>query len=617
MGARGPGAKPAKRRDTAPATASAPSLGGLTRAGRVIAFCEGLTVTSGAHAGRALVLRPWQRDLLARVYAEGADGRRAVRTALVSTARKSGKSTLCAALALCHLVGPEAVPRGQVVSAAADRGQASIIYNELRAFALAVPAIADRLLFRDFNKTVEDVETGSVFAALSADHRKAHGLSPTVAICDEVAQWRGRELLDALVTGQGAHAEPLLFAISTRSPDPDNPLEELIRYAGQVAEGTIEDPSFAATVFSAPADADPWAEATWRLANPDMDAVRLADIRTQALRAKRLPSLEPAFRAYVLNMPVAPDDRFIGPAEWDACGAEAEARGPCFAALDLASGAADLTAFALFWPETGALRVRGFLPSGQVERKQAEDRAPYRDWIGRGLIVPIPGMAIDRAWLAGWLAAECDGLDLQAVAHDRWGLADLQAVLDREGVYLPLRPHGQGYKDMSPSIASFEALVLSGGLRHGGNALLRWAVANAAVDMDPAGSRKLSKARSRGRIDPLIAAVMAVGFAGREPPAPSFEGGGLAGGLGNPHPDHAPGRRGGAPRRGRGDPVARRLRARPRRGAAVRRARQEARLQDQRLRRRPRRASSSAGVVQARVWRLLYASGAFRIGGDD
>jgi phage terminase large subunit-like protein len=74
--------------------------------------------------------------MLRRVYAEGPDGRRPVRTALISTARKSGKSTLCAALALCHLVGPEAVQRGQVVSAAADRGQATIIYNELRAFAL-------------------------------------------------------------------------------------------------------------------------------------------------------------------------------------------------------------------------------------------------------------------------------------------------------------------------------------------------------------------------------------------------------------------------------------------------------------------------------------------------
>ncbi|MFL1461350.1 terminase large subunit [Roseococcus sp. DSY-14] len=471
------------------------------------------------------MLRPWQRGILEGLYAADAAGRRLVRTGVVSMARKGGKSGLASALALAHLVGPEAVPRGQVVSAAADRGQASIIFAELRAFALANPAIADRLIFRDFNKTAEDVVTGSTFAALSADARKAHGLSPTFAIADEVAQWRGRELLEALQTGMGAHAEALLLAISTRSPDPENPLEELIRYGEQVAAGTIADPTFRSFVWTAPLEADPWAESTWHLANPALGDFRsLDDVRAQAMQARGLPSKEAAFRAYTLNQPIAPDDRFIGPAEWDACDEEGEARGPCFAALDLASGAADLTAFACYWPETGKLRVVGFIPAEQLERKMQEDRAPYREWQARGLIVPIPGRAIDRAWLVGWLAAELDGLELAAVAHDRWGLNDLLQVMDREGVVLPMKPHGQGFRDMSPSIGAFEAAVLQRHLAHGGNPLLRWAVANAVVDMDPAGSRKLSKARARGRIDPLIAAVMAVGFASREPPAPTYEG---------------------------------------------------------------------------------------------
>ncbi len=523
MGKRGPGAKPAR---AVPILAAKPvrrRAGGATRAERVIRWCEGLTITAGAYAGRKLKLKPWQVDILRRIYAEGADRRRPVRTALISMGRKSGKTTLCAALALCHLVGPEAVPRGQVVSAAADRGQASILYAELRAFALADAEIADRLVFRDFNKTVEDVVTGSTFAALSADHRKAHGLSPTVAICDEVAQWRGRDLLDALQTGQGAHAEPLLLAISTRSPDPDSPLEEMIRYAGQVADGTIDDPTYASAIYSAPLEADPWAEDTWRAANPDADAVRIADIRVQAMQARQLPSREPAFRAYVLNQPVQAEERFIGPADWDACAGTAEAKGPCFGGLDLASGAADLTAFALYWPETGALRVWAFLPAQAVGEKEREDRAPYREWIARGLVVEIPGRAIDRVWLLTWIAQQVEGLELVGIACDRWGINDLKAVLDREGLPLELRPHGAGYRDVSPSLTSFEALVLEAKIKHGGNPALRWAVANAAIDMDAAGNRKLSKERATGRIDPLVAAVTAVGLAAREPAAATFE----------------------------------------------------------------------------------------------
>ncbi len=519
MGARGPGAKPARVAPPKAGPARKARFPGRTRPERVIRWLETLSITSGAHAGRRLVLRPWQKEIIHAIYATDAKGARPVRTALVSMARKNGKTTLAAALALCHLVGPEAVQRGQVVSAAADREQASITYRELRAFALANPEIADRLVFRDFNKTVEDVVTGSTFSALSADHRKAHGLSPVVAICDELAQWRGRELLDALQTGQGAHAEPLLIVISTRSPQPDNPLEELIRYAGQVKDGTVTDPSFAAALWSAPLDADPWAVETWQAANPGLGDFRsLEDVERQAARAQRIPAEEAAFRAFVLNQPYdAGDDAFLRRDDWMACASEAEPAGPCFAGLDLASGAADLTAFTLYWPETGALRCWAFLPGALIGTKEQQDRAPYGEWKGRGLVVPIPGKAIDRAWLLHWIARETEGLDLVALGSDRWGLTDLQAVADREGIALPWRPLGMGYKDMTPLLRSFEEEVVEGRLAHGANPLLTWAVANAVVDMDPAGGRKLAKDRAHGRIDPLVAAVLAVGLAKREP----------------------------------------------------------------------------------------------------
>lgn len=462
-------------------------------------------------------LRGWQHDAIAKIYATDGDSKRLVRTALISTARKSGKSTFAAALALCHLAGCEARPRGQIVSAAADRGQARIIYTELRAMVMADKDLRERVVFRDYNGTAEDVVTGSTFTALSADFRKAHGLSPTVAICDELAVWRGSDLFRALQSGQGAHAEPLLLIISTRSPDPDNPLEELIRYASDVAAGVVEDPHFAAFIHSAPLDLDPFNDKAWAIANPDMTPERLADIRNLAAQAQRLPSLLPAFRAFVLNQPTAMDQRFISPTDWDGCADTAEAEGEVLGGLDLAGGASDLCALSLFWPATGLLRSWAFMPAGRIAAAEIEDRAPYQQWARAGHVVVTPGRAIDRAWLAEWIAENTSGLDLVAIAADRWMLTDLQQQCEREGIALPLVPHGQGYRDMSPSVGAFERLVLDGKLHHGGNPLLRWSVANAAVETDPAGNRKLAKNRSRGRIDPLVASVMAIGQASREP----------------------------------------------------------------------------------------------------
>lgn len=540
MGLRGPGAKPVSKTKTlAPAPLFGTSLDAIpdkkvhnlpltgdTRAERLICWIERLTVTSGALAGEPMRLEDWQKDIIRALYETNDQDRRFVRTGVISMARKNGKTGLASALALAHLCGPEAVKRGQVLSAAADRGQASIVFDELVAFAQGQPHLAARLIVRSFNRTVEDVETGSAFKALSADARKAHGLSPTFAVCDEVAQWRDRDLFDALATGAGAHKESLLLAISTRSPDDDNPLEELLRYGEGVEDGTIPDPTFRAFCWSAPMDADPWSEKTWAMANPALGTFRsIEDLRSQAMQAQRVPSREAAFRAYSLNQRVAPDDRFLRPDDWDACADEGEASGPCFCGLDLASGASDLTAFSFYWPETGRLVVKAFLPSELVDAKQADDHAPYREWVAQGLIELIPGRAIDRAWLAMWIAEAIEGLNVVSIGSDRWCLADFNAVCDREGISLPMSPIGMGFKDQSPAITAFETTVLQGSLRHGGNPLLRWAVANAALDMDPAGNRKLSKQRSRGRIDPLVSGVVAVALAAREPAsaAPFFE----------------------------------------------------------------------------------------------
>lgn len=528
MGLRGPGAK----KKQAPVITEKQSkkarpnwkARGLSRAERVIRFVEGLDITSGKDAGKRLKLRPWQREIIQEIYATDASGKRLVRQGVVSLGRKNGKSALCAALALVHLVGPEAVPRGQVVSAAADRGQAALIFNEIKAFADAHEEIAERLVFRSHNKTCEDELTGSTYAALSSDARKAHGLSPTFAIADELAQWLGRDLLDALRTGQGAHSEPLLVCISTRSPDPANPLEELIRYGEEV-----DDSTFFSVIYSAPLDADPWAEDTWAMANPALGDFRdLDDVRIQAKQAQAIPSLESAFRAYVLNQQVAVDDRFIGPNEWDSCAGTAEAVGPCYGGLDLSSGANDLTAFSLYWPETGRLDVWGFIPGEVLTQKSHEDRADYALWMNQHHIIKMPGKAIDRAWLGAWIATKTNALDLQSIACDRWGLADLETSFAREGIYLPLSPQGTGFKDMSPALTAFEVAVLEGKLRHSGNPLLRWAVANVVVDTDPSGNRKPAKNRSRGRIDPAVSAIQAVSAASRAPAVADWSFTGLA-----------------------------------------------------------------------------------------
>jgi phage terminase large subunit-like protein len=525
MGLRGINAKPVKR---AAGSAKPPRRRepwrkrGLTRVERVIVFIENLTITSGIFAGKPFRLRPWQREIIEAIYATDEKGRRIKRQVLVTIPRKNGKTQLAAALALCHLVGPEAESRGQVYSAAADRAQAALILKELVAFIRADLVLSERIIIREHNKTLEDVDTGSTYEALSSDAKKAFGLNVSFAVLDELAQWPNRKLYDALTTGGAARAEPLFVVISTQSHDKNHVMSELVQYGRRVLDGTIIDPTFLPVIFVAPDDADPWAEDTWRACNPALGDFRsLDEMRTAADQARQLPAREPSFRLLYLNQPVDATARFLNAADWRACAAEIGMLGlvgqRCILGLDLSS-TTDLTAISAWFPETHDLLAWFWAPADTLEEAERRDHVPYRLWARQGFLETTPGRAIDKAFVVHRLGEIIANYDVECCAADRWRLDEIARLLADAGIKLELVEHGQGWKDMAPSIDAIETAVLRRELRHPGHPVLDMCVANAAVVADPTGARKLVKERATGRIDGLVAATMAVGIAARMAP---------------------------------------------------------------------------------------------------
>lgn len=533
MGLRGPGAKPIKRPDK-PAGKAVKALPwekrGLTRVGRVVAFLESLPITSGALAGTMMKVRPWQREFLEAIYG-GEGGKRPVRTAVWSMPRKQGKTGIAAGLALCHLAGPEAEPRGQVYSAANDRAQAALLYNEMAAIIERVPFLDERLSLRRHAKEIENMHDGSVYAALSADVPGKHGLSPSFVVYDELGQAVKRDLFDALDTAMGARAEPLMLVISTQAADDLAPMSELIDYGLRVNRGEIRDPSFHLTLYAAPEDADPWAPETWAMANPALGDFRsLEDVERQAAQAQRIPSKEAAFKNLILNMRTAAETRFLPVSEWRACGAPVDvvalAGRTCWVALDLAA-TRDLTALVAVFPDDqGGVDVLAqfFLPADALAERAERDRVPYTVWRDQGLLTVTPGAATDPHFIAAAVAGLCDRYKVQALAYDRWRIETFKLALAEEGVTeLELIPHGQGFKDMAPAVDALERAVAERKLRHGMNPILTWCVSNAVVVRDPASNAKLDKSRSTGRIDGAVSLAMALNAMQMKPETPAWE----------------------------------------------------------------------------------------------
>lgn len=507
-------------------------LPGLSRGERVVAFMESLPVTKGFGVGRTVVLEPFQRDWIMSIYHDGTDGLREVRTGLLSVARGNGKTVLCAGLALAHLVGPEAEQRGECYSAAATKEQAALIFAEMEATIMATPWMAARLNIRTFNKMIEDAVTGSIYKALASDGKSVHGLASSFVVCDELAQWHNRELFDVLRTSLGKREQPLLLVIGTQSPRAENVMSELVDYSTRIDSGEIDDPSFHGAVYAVPDDADPFDPANWPLANPALGKFRSErELGEEARRAQRMPTFEPAFRNLYMNQRVDAEPKAINPAEWERCGAEinlaALAGRPCYGGLDLSS-TRDLSALALYFPEDGgALVVHCWCPRDNMAEREETDRVPYRTWAKQGLIEATPGKAIDKHFIASRLAEVAGRYDLRGLAFDRWGMADLKAILNREGIALPMVDWGQGFASMGPAVDAFETAMLSDRMHHGMHPVLRWAAGNLVYEMDPAGLRKPSKNRSIDRIDPMVASIMAVGLASRDEGPRTYQGMGI------------------------------------------------------------------------------------------
>jgi phage terminase large subunit-like protein len=259
---------------------------------------------------------------------------------------------------------------------------------------------------------------------------------------------------------------------------------------------------------------DPFAKATIKKANPAFEHfMNQEEVLSQAQKAKRMPSSESAYRNLVLNQRVSQISPLIPAAVWKANNGEpseaAFLAGPVRAGLDL-SARHDLTALVYEAELDGIHHVRAefFVPLDGLVDRSMRDRVPYDLWVQQGYITATPGASVNYETVAIRLCELCDDYDVQSIAFDRWRIDVLKAELTRLGVELPLIPFGQGFKDMSPAIDALESELMNGMVRHGDNPVLKMCAANSIADTDPAGNRKLNKAKSTGRIDGMVALAM-------------------------------------------------------------------------------------------------------------
>ena len=491
----------------------------LTRGERVIQFIETYCLTpEGQHIGKPMKLEAFQRRFIIEIY----DNPYKTHTAYLSIARKNGKTGLIAAILLAHLAGPEAVQNSQIVSGAQSKDQAAVVFDLARKMVEMSPKLSQVVRVQPSGKRLIGLNRNVLYRALAAEGKTAHGLSPILAILDEVGQVTGPtdEFVSAITTAQGAYENPLLIAISTQAPTDADLFSIWID-----AQKHAPDPRVVSHVYEAPADCQMDDRLAWTAANPAMGKFRsIADIEKQCRQAMEMPANEPEFRNLILNQRVEASSPFVAPSVWKANGAVAEPieQQKVWGGLDLSS-VNDLTALVLV-TEQGDVHSEFWLPSAGLTEKSRKDHVPYDLWAKQGFLNTTPGAAIEYEFVAEFLRGVFDRCDVQAIAFDRALFVHLKPWLVKANFsdfeLEKFIPYGQGTLSMTPALRELEVKLLGKRLKHSNHPILEMCARNAVVVGD-SGARKFDKKKQHGRIDGMVALAMAVAMMPNEGLGPS------------------------------------------------------------------------------------------------
>ena len=491
-------------------------------------FRDVLRLNGGEFEGQPFVLLDWQEFVVGSLFGwKTSDGWRRFRAAFIETAKGSGKSPLAAGIGLYGLVA-DGEARAEIYAAATKKDQAMVLFRDAVAMYQQSPALRQRLRHSGTGENVWNLaylEAGSFFRPISADDGQS-GPRPHMSLIDEVHEHRNNGVIEMQRAGTKSRRQALILMITNSGSNKTGPGWQYHDYGAKVAAGQLEDDSFFSYVCALDEGEDPFRdEKCWRKANPSLQGANLPGLkylREQVVEARGMPAKEALVRRLNFNQWTDASNPWISADVWLDAQHELdwrELRGRrAYAGLDMAS-TTDLTALVLYVEpekedEPWRLVLFAWLPEEGLDRKQDLDRVPYTAWKKAGHLETTPGRAISKLHIVKKLVELSAFFDLQAVGYDRWRIEDLKSMAEDNGITLPpMQAFGQGYKDMSPAIEAFETALLNGRVTHPGNPVFTWCASNAVTTSDDAENRKLSKEKATGRIDLMVAAVMAIGAA--------------------------------------------------------------------------------------------------------
>ena len=488
------------------------------KADRAVTFIENLCHTKGKWAGKRFWLLPWQEQLIRDIFGiVKSDGNRQFRTAFVEICKKVGKSELAAAIAL-YLLYADNEPSAEVYGAAADRQQASIVFDVARQMVEMSPALMKRSKLMSATKRIVNYGNAGFYQVLSAEVGSKHGFSISGLVFDEIHTQPNRQLYDVLTKySSDARQNPLHFIITTAGNDRHSIAFELHTKAVDILEGRRVDPTFYPVVYGLKDDEDWEDEANWYKVNPSLGyTVDIERLRDAYREAKQNPADEITFKWLRMNMWVSSTTSWIPDAIFMKGDEPIDMRllegRDCYAGLDLSS-TGDITALVLIFPprnsdEKHILVPYFWVPEETIPQRVKANSVPYDVWEKQGHLLATEGNVIHYDFIEKFICDIGVKYHILEIAVDRWNAT--QMIQNLEGAGFTIVPFGQGFASMSTPTKEFYRLLMEGQIIHAGHPVLRWMAGNVVIETDAAENIKVTKAKSKEKIDGIVASIMAL-----------------------------------------------------------------------------------------------------------
>lgn len=491
-----------------------------------INFVAQMTHWVGAAANTKFNLLNWQQFFFAVILGLKwkATGKRVVRETYLQLARKQGKSSIIAALALYHLIADgEAAPF--VACLASTRDQARLIFEMCQNYAKSLDPKGQYVkYYRNYMKMPANNGEVKIF---SSDAKRLDGLNVSLGIIDEYAVQPNNELYSKIKTSMGFRTQPLMVLITTPQGDLNNPAYDTYKTSIEILSGVKTDDTFWPFIYTLDADEqDQWDnEDLWIKSNPSIEhTITYESLRADCIAAKNDIGKQVHFKTLQAGIWCQSHMVWIEQPIVASCMKKIDVQDfegwPCVVGMDLGS-VSDFTSVSALWVRDGKYYFKTWTYIPEAPLMEHPNKLLYERFIQEGSMIITDGNCTNYDYICNQIGELSKICPIDTIYTDAWNATSTMITLGNMG--FEVQPFSQSIGHFNSPTKSMERLIREGQAVIDKSQNILWQFGNAELTMDHNGNQKVTKGtgiggsqgsgtgRQRKKVDSVISMTTALG----------------------------------------------------------------------------------------------------------